>query len=491
MTAVSVVLCNCNTYAARKFIGEWMGCSASTPLSVHAWQSATQELLVLPSAMSFTSITQALLPDGFDVLAKALQQEVPAPPPLPTELPANVLLQEEHSPETLDKLLGDLVLFQSYLRLRSVESFKTLVLALYSMWRGRALRHHQEHLSGEESQRVVVVVGPVLPSAIEVLQFVSAHATGALLNEGKELSWPFGMCDGLSFCGSSKQADLICALFEDLPQIWPVMARALVRPQNASAMFLSSLVKQALGPDSESLTVSSFSGSSALISAPSHLTRLVFYPNISESVPNIHLLKRVVAENLSNGIAESSYASLGGELHKSHESDGLVFSNVIPEVAKKLCERYDREGQWNRLYETASNWHAFDSQRIEPLFYLIRALRQQGQHKSALRVAQASAAVAMIAPPAILTGMAQEHMRMKNFSMALEYLNSLPAEAKNKVSTLTNRGICEYNLGRLTAAISDFEQALNLKSNHEQALKYIQLAKSKLALSEPALRVQT
>ena len=108
-----------------------------------------------------------------------------------------------------------------------------------------------------------------------------------------------------------------------------------------------------------------------------------------------------------------------------------------------------------------------------------------------MRVAQMSAAIAMVAPPAILLGMAQEHMRMKNFSMALEHLNTLPAEAKNKVSTLTNRGICEYNLGRLDPAISHFEQALTLKPTHEQALKYMQLARSKLPPPEPARRVET
>ena len=491
MTAASVVLCNCTTYEARKFIGEWIGSGASIPLSVHAWQSETQELLVLPSGMSFASIAQTLSPDGFDVISKVLRQEAPAPPPLPAELPANILLQEEHSPESLDKLLSDLVLFQSYLKLRSVEAFKTLVLALYSMWRGRALRRHQEHLAGGETGRVVVVIGPVLPSATDVLQSISTQTTGASLDEGKELSWPFGMCDGLRFSGSSKQADLICALFEDLPQIWPALARALVRPQNAGAMFLSNFIKQALGPDSESLSVSSFSGGSALISTPSQLAKLVFRPNLSDSSSNVHLLKRAVAESLSNGIAESRYASPAGELHSNDEDDGLAFSTIIPEVARKLCERYDREGQWSQLYEVASNWYAFDSRRIEPLFYLIRALRQLGQDRSAMRVAQISAAIAMVAPPPILMGMAQEHMRMKNFTMALEYLNTLPAEAKNKVSSLTNRGICEYNLGRLDTAISHFEQALTLKSTHEQALKYIQLARSKLPSPEPALRAET
>lgn len=491
MTASSVVLCNCNTYEARKFIGDWIESGASVPLTVHAWQSPTQELLVLPSAMSFASIAQALLPDGFDAISKALRQEVPAPLSLPAELPANILLQEEHSPESLDKLLNDLVLFQSYLKLRSVEAFKTLVLALYSMWRGRALRRHQEYLSGGEAERVVVVIGPILPPAVDVLEFLNAQATGASLDEGKELSWPFGMCDGLRFCGSAKQADLICALFEDLPQIWPAMARALVRPQNASAMFLSNLIKQALGLDAESLSLSAFSGNSTLINAPSQLAKLVFRPNPSEPPSNIHLLKRAVAESLSSGIAEENYPFPAEELHRNHEDDGLVFSTIVPEVARKLCERCDREGQWHRLYEVASNWHAFDGQRMEPLYYLIRALRQLGQDRSAMRVAQMSATIAMVAPPPILVGMAQEHMRMKNFSMALEHLNTLPAEAKNKVSTLTNRGICEYNLGRLDPAISHFEQALTLKPTHEQALKYMQLARSKLPPPEPALRVET
>lgn len=489
MPAISVMLCNCNTYEARKFIGQWIGSGASCPLSVHAWQTTTQEMLVLPSAISFASMTQALAPEGLDVISKTLRQETTAPPPLPAELPSDIFLQEEHSPESLDKLLGDLVLFQSYLRLRSVGAFKTLVLALYSMWRVRALRRHHEYLSGDEAKRVVVVVGPILPAADDILQLVNTQAEGSWLNEGRELSWPFGMCEGLVFNGTSIQADLICALFEDLPQIWPAMTRALVRPQDASTMFLSNHVKQALGSSLE--TVSTFTGNSVPISTPSQLAKFVFRSNLSDSVPNIHLLKRVVAESLSNGIAEQSYASPEVAHDAIGPSDGLALYNIIPVVAQKLCERYDRERQWHSLYETASNWHAFDTQRIEPLFYLMRALRQLGQDKSALRVAQISIPALTIAPPFILTGMAQEHMRMKNFSMALEYLNALPANAQNKVGALTNRGICEYNLGRITVAISYFEQALTVKPTHEQALKYIQLAKSKLSPSEPALRVET
>lgn len=472
------MLCNCNAYDARQFIDDWMRSGTSASLTVHAWQTASREVLVLPSALSLASIAQTLVPYGLDALSAALKKDVSGSLPLPAELPASIMLQEENSPQLMEKLLNGLVLFQSYLRLRSVEAFRALVLALYSMWRVRALRLHQEQLSGVKAERVVLISGPVLPAVSDVLQSLLTR-TNTSLNEGRELSWPFGMCEGLSFTGTAAQSDLICGLFEDLPQLWPAVARALVRPQNASAMYLSSLVKQALGPSLESSSVDALSDASAVVSTPSQFASIVFAPGLSDTVPNIHFLKRAAAENLSNVIAERSHSTSAAEATTATCGDDLSFSTIVPAVARKLCERYDQEEQWGLLYGTASNWYAFDGQRLEPLFYLMRALRHLGQHKSALHVAQISAPLLNTAQSSILMGMAQEHMRIKNFSMALDYFNALPENFRNKVSSLTNMGICEYQLGRITEAIACFEQALTLKPGHEQALKYIQLAKTK------------